>query len=156
MSRSTPSALHVALQFVQAINRQDVSALMDLMAPDHRFTDSLGNVVRGRDSMREGWRLYFQMVPDYQLTIEETYEADPMAVLLGTAGGTYSHAFESIRATGMPSTLPDGTSKFENRWQTPAAVRARIADGKVAEWRIYADNEPIRKLMRGETGANPG
>jgi ketosteroid isomerase-like protein len=144
------------MQFVQAINRQDVPALLDLMTPDHRFTDSLGNVVRGRDSMREGWKLYFQMVPDYQLTIEETYELESRAVMLGTAGGTFSHAFESIRATGMPSTLPDGTSKFENRWQTPAAVRARIEDGKVAEWRIYADNEPIRKLMRGETGANPG
>jgi ketosteroid isomerase-like protein len=144
------------MQFVQAINRQDVSTLLDLMTPDHRFTDSLGNTVRGRDSMRENWTLYFQMVPDYQFTLEETYEIESRAVMLGSAGGTYSHAFESIRATGMPVTLPDGTSKFENRWQTPAAVRARIEDGKVAEWRIYADNEPIRKLMRGETGANPG
>jgi len=156
MSSSTHSAVHVATQFVQAINRQDVPALLDLMTPDHLFTDSLGNIVRGRDSMRAGWKLYFQMVPDYQLTVEETYSMESKVVMLGTAGGTYSHAFESIRATGMPSTLPDGTSKYENRWQTPAAVRARIEDGKVAEWRIYADNEPIRKLMRGETGANPG
>jgi ketosteroid isomerase-like protein len=156
MSRSTHSAVHVAMQFVQAINRQDVSALLDLMTPDHQFIDSLGNIVRGRDSMREGWKLYFQMVPDYQLTIEETYPIESKVVMLGSAGGTYSHAFESIRATGMPSTLPDGTSKLENRWQTPAAVRARMEDGKVAEWRVYADNEPLRKLMRGQTGANPG
>ncbi len=49
--------------------------------------------------------------------------------------------------------LPDGTSKAANRWQTPAAVRARVQDGKVAERRIYADNEPVRKLMRGESNA---
>jgi len=52
--------------------------------------------------------------------------------------------------------LPDGTSKIANHWQTPAAVRALIEHDKVAEWTVFADNEPIRKLMRGETGANPG
>jgi limonene-1,2-epoxide hydrolase len=148
--------VEVARRFVEAINRQDVNALVELMTPAHQFTDSLGNTVRGRESMREGWKLYFQMVPDYQLRIEETFVNDSAVVMLGIAGGTYSHGFESVRATGMPMVQPDGTSKVLNRWQTPAAVRARIEDGKVAEWRIFADNEPIRKLMRGEEGANPG
>ncbi|MGA9583930.1 MAG: hypothetical protein WBQ95_01315 [Terracidiphilus sp.] len=35
----------------------------------------------------------------------------------------------------------------ENRWKTPIAIRALIEDGLVAEWRVYADNEPIRKVM---------
>jgi ketosteroid isomerase-like protein len=140
--------LDVATQFVNAINRQDLDALVELMTPDHQFTDSLGNIARGRDGMREAWKLYFQLVPDYQLKIEETYISDSSVVMLGTAGGTYSHGFERIQETGMP--MPDGTSKLANRWQTPAAVRARIDDGKVSEWRVYADNEPIRKLMRGE------
>lgn len=148
--------VEVAMEFVGAINQQDVDRLMGLMTEDHRFTDSLGNTVRGAESMREGWTLYFQMVPDYRLQIEETYVNDSAVVMLGVAGGTYSHGFESVRATGMPTLLPDGTSKVLNRWETPAAVRARIEDGKVAEWRIFADNEPIRKLMRGEEGANPG
>jgi len=154
MGESAQGVVEVAQEFVQAINRQDVDGLVELMTPEHQFTDSLGNVARGRDSMREGWTLYFQMVPDYQLQIDETYVSESAVVMLGTAGGTYSHAFESVRATGMPTMLPDGTSKVMNRWQTPAAVRALVADGKVAEWRVYADNEPIRKLMRGETGAN--
>jgi uncharacterized protein (TIGR02246 family) len=131
--------VEVARLFVEAINRQDVHALAELMTPDHRFTDSLGNVVRGRESMREGWKLYLQMVPDYRLEIEETFVNDSAVVMLGTAGGTYWHGSESVC-----------------RWQTPAAVRTRIEDGKVAEWRIFADNESIRKLMRGEEVANPG
>ena len=156
MREQTHTAIEAAQRFVEAINRQDVKALAELMTDDHRFTDSLGNSARGRESMREGWKLYFQMVPDYQLRIEETYVNDSAVVMLGVAGGTYSHGFESVRATGMPMVLPDGTSKLMNKWQTPAAVRARIEDGLVAEWRVYADNEPIRKLMRGEEGANPG
>jgi SnoaL-like protein len=123
------------------------------MTLEHRFTDSLGNVASSRETMREAWKLYFQMVPDYQVQIEETYADGSAVVMLGVAGGTYSPAFERIQETGIP--MPDGTSKLAKRWQTPAAVRARIDNGKVAEWRVYADNEPIRKLMRGDEGANP-
>jgi hypothetical protein len=42
----------------------------------------------------------------------------------------------------------DGKLNAQNRWQTPIAIRASIDDdGRVAEWRVYADNEPMRKLM---------
>lgn len=140
--------VEAANAFVAAINRQDVDGLVALMTPEHRFTDSLGNVARGRESMRQAWTLYFQMVPDYSLSIDETYAQDSAVVMLGTASGTYSHAFETVQQTGMPT--PDGSSKWAKQWQTPAAVRALIEDGKVAEWRVYADNEPLRKLMRGE------
>jgi hypothetical protein len=156
MGETMRDVVEVAREFVQAINRQDLDGLVGLMTPAHRFTDSLGNVVRGRDSVREGWKLYFQMVPDYQMEVAETFANDSAVVMLGTAGGTYSHGFESVRATGMPIVLPDGTSKVMNRWRTPAAVRGLVADGKEAEWTIFADNEPIRKLIRGETGSNPG
>ena len=55
------------------------------MTSDHRFIDSLGAAVEGRDAMREG---------------------------------------------------------------TPAALRALVRDGRIAEWQVYADNEPIREQMR--------
>jgi len=127
------SADSVARAFVRAINRQDVDALAELMTPEYRFVDSLGNVVEGRDKMRAGWAAYFKMVPDYQLAIEESYGDGPVVVLVGEAQGAYA---------------PSGDLKPENRWKTPAAVRAQVADGKIAEWRVYADNEPIRRLMR--------
>jgi len=36
----------------------------------------------------------------------------------------------------------------EYRWSTPAVFRAFVEDGKIVEWRVYADNEPVRKRMR--------
>jgi ketosteroid isomerase-like protein len=122
----------VAHAFLRAINRQDVDALVALMSPEHRFVDSLGNVVEGREKLREGWAAYFRMVPDYAVAIEETYPSERAVVLLGVAQGTFTR---------------DGTLRPENRWQTPVAVRALVEDGLVAEWRVYADNEPIRKVM---------
>lgn len=102
------------------------------MTADHRFIDSLGNVVEGRDKMRAGWAGYFSMVPDYTISIEEIFSNGPVAVMLGSAQGTYTS---------------DGELHEENRWQTPAAFRAVIEEGKVAEWRVYADNDPIRRHM---------
>ncbi|MGA7245358.1 MAG: nuclear transport factor 2 family protein [Terracidiphilus sp.] len=126
------SAESIAQAFVRAINRQDVGRLTALMSPTHRFIDSLGKIIEGREKMREGWATYFRMVPDYAVAIEEFYPSEPVVVMLGMASGTYSR---------------DGKLHPENRWQTPVAIRALIEEGLVAEWRVYADNEPIRKVM---------
>jgi ketosteroid isomerase-like protein len=126
------SAEAVAQAFVRAVNRQDVDRLTALMSPAHRFIDSLGNVIEGREKMREGWGAYFRMVPDYSIAIEEFYPGEPVVVMLGIAEGTYTR---------------DGKLHPENRWQTPIAIRVLVEDGLVAEWRVYADNEPIRKRM---------
>ncbi|MGO9777235.1 MAG: nuclear transport factor 2 family protein [Terracidiphilus sp.] len=122
----------VAVAFAEAISRQDVDALVELMTPEHRFIDSLGGITEGREVMRAGWAGYFRMVPDYTIDIEETYCAGPVVVMLGVARGAYT---------------ADGHLSADNRWQTPAALRAVIEDGKVAEWRVYADNEPMRRLV---------
>jgi ketosteroid isomerase-like protein len=110
----------------------DVNVLVELMHDEHVFIDSLGTAVHGKGAMRKGWMGYFQMVPDYELTIEETCSSGDGVIMLGSAHGTYT---------------ADGNLLPENAWKTPAAFRAVIEDGKVKEWRVYADNEPIRQLM---------
>ena len=82
------SSIVVSQAFLRAINRQDADALAELMSPGHRFTDSLGNIVEGRDKMRAGWAEYFRMVPDYSLAIKEVYVNGPAVVMLGWAQGT--------------------------------------------------------------------
>ena len=123
----------VAHAFVRAINRQDVDALVALMAPEHCFVDSLGNAVKGREKMRVGWAAYFRMVPDYSIAVEESYCDGPIVLMLGVAQGTYA---------------PSGELTPENRWKTPVALRAKVEDSLVIEWRVYADNEPLRERMR--------
>ena len=122
----------VAHAFVRAINRQDENALAELMTVEHRFTDSMGNVVEGCETMRVAWGKYFGMVPDYTVAIEETFCDGPVVVMLGMVQGTYS---------------TDGQLRSENHWSTPAALRAFIEDQKVAEWRVFCDNEPMRRLV---------
>jgi hypothetical protein len=135
-------------------------ALAELTAPGHRFIDSLGAVVEGREKMRAGWAGYFRMVPDYSIAVEETYcerkggNADP-STASATADSAQDDSFflysapEVVVMLGVAqgTSAPDGLLRTENRWKTPVALRALIEDGKVAEWRVYADNEPLRRLM---------
>jgi ketosteroid isomerase-like protein len=123
----------VAQEFVKAINLQDLDTLTALMPEEHRFVDSLGRAVEGRENVRAGWVEYFRMVSDYSIEVQETLSKGPVVVMLGLAQGSYA---------------VDGQITMEDRWSTPAVFRAFIDDGRVKEWRVYADNEPVRKRMR--------
>ena len=124
--------LEIAMDFIKRINTRDVDAICELMTADHVFQDALGKRLLGRETMRGGWRAYFTMVPDYQVHAEEFFQTGERLAILGTASGSYAgHA-------GAPA------AKF---WEVPAAWRAVIRDGLIAEWRVYADNQPLRKLM---------
>ena len=128
MEAPSESPVTVAHAFTGAINRQNPDELAMLMTEDHLFVDSLGNRVQGREAMRAGWRGYFSLVPDYTITVEETYAAGGIVVMLGMAQGTTNGG----------------------RWQTPATWRADIRGSQIASWRVYADNEPIRKLLANQ------
>jgi ketosteroid isomerase-like protein len=123
----------VAEKFVDRINAHDVDGLVTLMSDDHVFIDSLGGKFSGPE-IETGWRQYFADVPDYWIRIDRVVADESALILFGTAGGTY--------------VADGGIVKPENRWETPAVWRAVIQDGRVSEWRIFADNEPIRVIMR--------
>ena len=123
----------VARRFVKKINDHDVGGMVALMTADHTFVDSLGERF-SRPAIERGWKQYFDMVPNYWVKIDRAFTEGKVSILIGRAGGTY--------VSGK------GVEKRENNWETPAVWVARTRDGKVAEWRIYSDNEPIRAIMR--------
>jgi hypothetical protein len=126
------STTDVVLAFISRINAHDVAGIAALLSADHRFVDSLGNVAGGRATLEAGWRHYLSLVPDYHIEVERVLSAADEVVLVGTARGTCAQG-----ATLAP----------ENAWSTPAALRARVRDGLIAEWQVYADNEPIRRCL---------
>ena len=123
----------VVLSFEQAINSQRAEAVCERLTPDSVFIDSLGNRIEGAAKMRPAWEAYFKMVPDYSISHSEIFANGNTVAIFGTAQGTFSK---------------DGKLRKENFWQSPAAWRAVVHEGKIALWQVYADNEPIRAIMR--------
>jgi ketosteroid isomerase-like protein len=126
------TALDVVSGFVEAINRHDVDRLAALMTEDHCFVDGLGEVVRGREPMKRGWVGYFGWFPDYCIRVDEVLSKGNTVGLFGTAQGTYS-----VNGELLP----------KNHWEIPAAWKAVVQRGRISEWRVYGDNEPVWKIM---------
>lgn len=128
-----PDPVTVALQFIDSINSRSADTLCSLLTHDSVFIDSLGNRLQGDAKLRAAWEGYFKMVPDYSVSHSEILSNRDIVAIFGSAQGTYSK---------------DGTLRKENFWKTPAAWRAVVRDNKIALWQVFADNEPIRALMR--------
>ncbi len=126
------SAADVALEFVDRINRHEVAGLAALMTEDHLFIDGLGQEVRGREQMEKGWLGYLAWFPDYSIQVDDALSRGNVVALFGTAQGTYA---------------VNGNLLAEAHWEIPAAWKAVVRDGRVSEWRVYADNEPVWKIM---------
>jgi len=131
------AAVEAALAFVAKINAHDVEGLVALMTPDHVFIDALGKTVRGAEQMRAGWKAYLSWFPDYAIEVTEQFSRGDAVALFGKARGTYAVSGRLAR---------------ENSWEIPAAWRAVIENSRVAEWQVYCDNDPARKIMAANSG----
>jgi ketosteroid isomerase-like protein len=125
----------IARAFVSKINAHDVEGLGSLMTDEHTFVDALDNRAVGRPTMQAGWQAYFSMVPDYWIKVETVLQEGSTVALFGQAGGSYSAS---------------GGDSPKQRWQVPAAWLAEVKSDRVAVWRVYADNQPLRELMGQE------
>ncbi len=123
----------VVLAFEKKINAGDVEGIVTLMAADGVLIDSMGAKITGHDNLRRAWTEYFRMVPDYRISHAEILSSGTTVVLVGEARGTFAH---------------DGLLHRENAWSTPAAWRAVVEGGRISIWQVFADNEPIRHMMR--------
>jgi ketosteroid isomerase-like protein len=130
---SIDNAIQVALKFEELINSRNAEAVSAHMTADAEFIDSLGNRIQGAEKLHSAWAGYFKMVPDYSISHSEIFAEGNTIAMFGSAQGTFSK---------------DGEIKNENSWQTPAAWRAVVKAGKIAVWQVYADNEPVRAIMR--------
>jgi ketosteroid isomerase-like protein len=131
-SMDTRNPTTVVLEFIDKINGGDVSALCSLMTEDHVFVDGLGNRVQGREKLRAGWKGYLSLFPDDRISHESIFEDRDTVAVFGTASGTHA---------------VNGKLLTENHWEIPAGWKAIVRNGLIAEWRVYCDNQPARKLL---------
>ncbi len=125
-------AVSVVAAFIEQINAHNLDGICNLMTSDFRFVDALGSEVWGEEQMRKAWTSYFQWFPGYQIAQEEILQNGNIVACFGSARGTYCIG---------------GVLRRENAWEVPAAWKAVVQGGRIAEWCVYADNEPARRIM---------
>lgn len=131
MMGDTPEKTRV-LEFVEAINDHDVDRVLAMMTDDHVFVDSGGNAIEGKNRQRTPWQRYFEMFPDYHVTVRNVLQENDVVGVFGLATGTLASA---------------GEISYDRSWKLTAAWRAELQGDRIARWQVYADNEPIRRIM---------
>jgi len=103
----------IALKFNEKINQQYLESLAQLMTDDHTFIDNFGEITKGKDVMKEGWREFFKKYPDYQNIFTSVTIQDNVVVMVGYSTCSYKPL--------------DG----------PSIWTAKINGGHVSKWRVY-------------------
>ena len=112
--------------FVDAINEHNVEKLYSLMTEDHKFIDSYGNEVSGKDKMRSGWIEYFHWFPDYNIEITDLFIENNTIAAFGFAGGSFQG---------------NKYNYLENYFRIPAAWKVTVENDKIKLWQVYADTK---------------
>jgi len=118
-----PDPQDVALQFNEAINRRDLSALTALMTEEHQFVDSAGTVLTGRDAAAAAWAGFFERFPDYRNHFEAVRSRGPRVVMVGRS------------VCDVPEL------------HGPAIWTAQVEGSRVREWRVYEDEPDTRRAL---------
>ena len=118
-------------RFIQRINAHDADGIVALCTPGHVFTDSLGHRMIGRAALVPAWKGYFALFPNYHVHVSRLLASGGVVAVFGSAGGT----------------LAGAESDAASSWSIPAAFRAVIRNGRVAQWQVFADNKPVYELL---------
>lgn len=122
----------ITLKFVKAINDHNVDEIVNLMSDDHTFIDAYGNMHIGKTGMKEGWKDYYDLFPDFKIEITDIIENDSMIGLFGYASATYKNIKDESNS---------------NFWRIHAAWKAIIENNKVKHWQVICDYTKILKIM---------
>ena len=115
----------IILKFVRSINNHNLDEMLPLMADNHRFIDSHGNEIHGKEKMKAAWLGYFEMFPDYRIDVTDIFEENQIVALFGSASGTFG----------------GDKKKKDNSWHLPVAWKAIVSEGKIEQWQVYADTK---------------
>ncbi|MCB2072328.1 MAG: nuclear transport factor 2 family protein [Novosphingobium sp.] len=111
------------MAFHDAINARDLQALAGLMASGHRFIDSAGSVVAGRQACIDAWHGFFTAFPDYRNDVGVIAVEEPVVAM---AGRSYCS---------------------DARLDGPALWRAVAGDGELIEWQVLEDVPANRQQL---------
>jgi ketosteroid isomerase-like protein len=122
----------ITIRFVKAINDHDVDEISNLMSEDHLFIDASGNKSVGKKGMKDGWKAYYELFPDYQIEVTDIIENASFTGLFGYVSATYKNLTNKSNS---------------NFWRIPAAWKAIVENKKIKQWQVYCDYSNLLKII---------
>ncbi len=115
----------VVRNYIARINAADPVGIVRWSSGRLRFVDATGATHR---LGRRAWVGYFTDFPDYRIQVDQAIARGSTVAIFGMASGSFRGR---------------GGTKRGAAWRVPAAWRAVVRSGKVVEWQVYLDVEPM-------------
>jgi len=113
----------IVRDFNEAINARDLDRLTSMLTDDHRFVDSAGQIVSGREAVTAAWSGFFTSCPDYR------------------------NEFDTVEARGDGVVVAGRSICSYPDLHDPGLWTARVSGDRVAEWRVYGDTPEQRTAL---------
>jgi steroid delta-isomerase-like uncharacterized protein len=123
-------AAETARRYDEAFNAQDAEARVASQTPDIEVVMPGGMTLSGPEQVAEAVRVFWEALPDGQISHDNQVAAGEMIVTEGTLAGTHTGTFRTPQGD-----IPATGNRVRLRY---ASVR-RIRDGKVASEHLYFD-----------------
>jgi len=121
----------IVRHFLEALNKQDLSALDDFVAPD--YLDHT-NQFQGLDRVKQAITAFYKGFPDFHVTIEDIIAEGDKVWVRETETGTHRGEYQGIVPTGKKMTFT-------------CIDTFKIVDSKIAEaWHVYDFLEFYKQL----------
>ena len=109
------------MKFVEAINRQNMSLIIEMMSEDFKFIDTYGDE-ENKEKMKVGWQGYFEWFPDYHIEVDDYAENDDFSVIIGKASASY-------------------LGNKEKYWEFPACWKVITSGTQIQTWQVFCDSK---------------
>ena len=130
MSKDSNKA--IVTRFVKAINDHDVNEIVNLMLEDYIFIDATNHKTVGKKGMKEGWKGYYELFPDYKIEISDITEKESVIGLFGYVNATYKNLTNKLNS---------------NFWKIPSSWKAIVENNKIKHWQVYCDYSDLFKII---------
>lgn len=122
----------IVVKFVEAINNQNLSLIIDMMSEDFYFIDTYGNK-ENKEQMKIGWQGYFNWFPDYLIEIYDYIESDKFSIIIGKASASY-------------------LGNKEKYCEFPACWKVIIKGNQIQTWQVFCDSKKQLDSMKQIVG----
>ena len=122
----------IVIKFVKAINDHNVNEIVNLMSEDHIFIDATNHKTVGKTGMKEGWKGYYELFPDYKIEISDITENESVIGLFGYVNATYKNLTNNLNS---------------NFWRISASWKAIVENNKIRHWQVYCDYSELFKII---------
>ncbi len=125
------SSKKIVKDFLKAVNDNNIQAMESLLADNHIFIDSNENEIVGRAKVIKIWKHHFENVDAYSVKVDKMFGKDGCVVFTGEVSGF-------IR----------DKNKADKFWSVPLAWKVKVNDGKILQWQVFENTQPIWDLLK--------